>query len=279
MQTNQVVEPRAGELISGSAAASGMALVAFGLVIAPLATMLARRLFPGRNVFFARWGFSHAALVFLFLAAAMLAAPFVFAALEIRDPSDVQKLAVQSVLCLPCAALIFGLARAMDPDGVRALGFRSSHWARALAVGVLAYLVAAPTLLGVEICWRWLLETLDASYVEQGLVTTARGLHGGQLALFAVLGTLVAPFFEELIFRAFLQPLLVQNLGDRWGVVVAALLFEAAHFNLAAFLPIFVLGMVLGATMLRTQRFIAPWAIHALHNAVALWILTAAPSA
>ena len=81
-----------------------------------------------------------------------------------------------------------------------------------------AYVVAAPSLLGVEICWRWLLESIDASYAEQALVTTARALQGSQLLLFTVLGVFVAPFFEELVFRAFLQPLLVQNLGDRWGV-------------------------------------------------------------
>lgn len=282
MQSFEGVETSAATVpapVSGGAAAGGMALIAFGLVLAPLVIMLARRLFPGRNVFFARWGFSHVALVFLFSAVTMLAAPLLTQALDWSEPTVVQALAVQSILSLPIVALILGVSQAVDPDGWRSLGFRGGQWGRALAVGLLAYAVAAPALLGLETCWRWLLESFDASYAEQLLVTKARALDGPQLWLFAALGTLVAPFLEELVFRAFLQPLLVQNFGDRWGVVVTALLFALAHFNLAAFAPIFALGLVLGMVMLRTQRFVAPWAIHALHNGLALWILSSAPNA
>ncbi len=42
----------------------------------------------------------------------------------------------------------------------------------------------------------------------------------------------------------------------------------AALHGPSAFLPIFGLSLVLGAVMLRTQRLVAAWGIHALHNGI-----------
>ena len=88
----------------------------------------------------------------------------------------------------------------------------------------------------------------------------------------------VLPFFEELIFRGFLQPLLVQNLGDRGGVFLTSLVFALPHGD-SAFLPIFGLALLLGSLKLRTQRLSAPFAVHALHNAIVFALLGSAGGA
>jgi membrane protease YdiL (CAAX protease family) len=88
----------------------------------------------------------------------------------------------------------------------------------------------------------------------------------------AALVIFVLPFFEELVFRGFLQPLFVQNLGDRGGVFLTSLVFAIPHGD-SAFLPIFGLALLLGSLKLRTQRLSAPYAVHALHNAVAFVLL------
>lgn len=266
-----------GEPVSSAAAAQGMALVAFGLAVAPLAAWAARRLFPGRNVFFARWGFSHVAIVLAFTAVLLFGARLALSAVEVSELSATGALVLQSVLFLPVAALVFAIAGARDPDGWRSLGLHRGRWGRAMGVGALAYVVAAPAMVGLQACWHWLLDRYGIEYSAQHLVEQARALDGADLAVFAVLAVLVAPFFEELLFRAFLQPLLVQNLGDRGGVAVTAFLFALMHGSLAAFTPIFALGLVLGMVMLRTQRLAAPWTLHALHNGLTLWMLTAFP--
>jgi membrane protease YdiL (CAAX protease family) len=267
------------ELLAGPTLAQGLALLAFGLAVAPLAVRAARWIHPGRNVFFARWGFSHVALALLVAAVMMASSSLVLAALEWTRPDTVQLLFVQSALMLPVAALIFGVANAADPDGWRSLGLRPGGWGRAVAVGVLAYLAALPSLSGLQALWRVLLDSAGIGYSEQELVAQARTLDGARLWAFAFLAVGVAPFLEELVFRAFLQPLLVQNLGDKGGVIAAAFLFALAHASFGAFLPLLALGIVLGSVMLRTQRLVAPWALHAAHNGLTLWLLSSAGAA
>ena len=99
------------------------------------------------------------------------------------------------------------------------------------------------------------------------MATWIGSLSGGARALSALLVILVLPFFEELIFRGFLQPLFVQNLGDRGGVFLASLVFAVLHGD-SAFLPIFCLALLLGSLKLRTQSLASCFAVHALHNAV-----------
>ena len=50
------------------------------------------------------------------------------------------------------------------------------------------------------------------------------------LVLVAIFGSVVAPVCEELLFRGFLQPLLVRSLGAVAGIVATALPFGLLHF-------------------------------------------------
>jgi membrane protease YdiL (CAAX protease family) len=51
------------------------------------------------------------------------------------------------------------------------------------------------------------------------------------LVLVAIFGSIVAPVCEELLFRGFLQPLLVRSLGAVAGIVATALPFGLLHFQ------------------------------------------------
>jgi membrane protease YdiL (CAAX protease family) len=51
------------------------------------------------------------------------------------------------------------------------------------------------------------------------------------LILVAIFGTIVAPVCEELMFRGFLQPLLVRSLGATAGILATALPFGLLHFQ------------------------------------------------
>lgn len=262
--------------LSGAVAAQALALTVLALALAPLGVRLARLVHPGRNVFFARWGFSHVALALLLSAAALAAAGPLAQALDLAPLSTLHALVLQCALLFPTVALIVALAAQLDPDGWRSLGLRASGSVSAIASGLIGYVCAIPGLLGLQGLARFAIERSGLEFKAQALADYASGLAGAELALFALLAVVVAPLVEEVLFRAFLQPLLVQNLGDRGGVAVTALLFAAAHANLASFLPIFALGIVLGATMLRTQRLAAPFVVHAVHNGLTLLLVTSA---
>jgi membrane protease YdiL (CAAX protease family) len=250
---------------TAAAATVGLVLVLVSVALAPAGVALARRLVPGRIVFFARWGFSHVGLAVLaYFALAIGAASLPAIGVKLETP--VELVTLGAGLQLATVAVVVSFARRLDPRGARCLGLESGGWGRAGALGVASYLLALPGIAGLMAISSWLWPALGLEAEPQEVLKLVLGLDGVELAYVSFLAVVVVPLFEEVLFRAFLQPLLVQNLGDRGGVVVTALLFAALHANLFAALPIFALALVLGSVMLRTQRLAACWLVHALHN-------------
>jgi len=84
--------------------------------------------------------------------------------------------------------------------------------------------------------------------------------------LLGVLAILLAPAAEELLFRGILYPAIKQAGYPRlamWGV---SLVFACIHFNLATFVPLFVLALMLTALYERTDNLLGPISAHALFN-------------
>ncbi|MCK6447010.1 MAG: CPBP family intramembrane metalloprotease [Planctomycetes bacterium] len=256
----------------------GVALVLAGLALAPLGVATIRRLFDGRNVFFARWGFMNALWVALVLVGTSASVNSVAQdVLGERWDGMTQRLA--GVLSfLPASALIAWYALSKDPKGLACLGFWPGRKLQSVAVGLLGYVGWVPILLGTALLWPWVVDALGGEYRPQEVATSLLALDGERFWIAVVAAVALQPFFEELVFRAFLQPLLVQNLGDRGGVFLTSALFAAAH-GWNAFLPIFGFSLLLGMLMLRTQRLVGVWAVHALHNALVIYLLTSVPAA
>jgi membrane protease YdiL (CAAX protease family) len=95
------------------------------------------------------------------------------------------------------------------------------------------------------------------------------------MALLAVTAVFLAPLFEEMIFRGFLQPLLSRTLGAALGVLVTALLFGGLHASeysgawqyVAA---ITVVGIALGVLRAKTNSIIPGTVMHGCFNAVSV---------
>ena len=252
-------------------------LLAAGLVMARLVASLARVLVPGRNQFFARWGFSKASLVLAAFLLAQLLVPVLIALAGIEPTLTVSLLAM-AVVHLGPALLVVRLARQLDPEGVRCLGLRLEGTTRAVLFGVVSYLLLLPGLLGVLLLSPQLLEAVGIEPAPQEALVGFLELEPDARLLPLFLAVLVLPFFEELLFRGFLQPLLVQNFREVGGLVVTSLLFAVLH-GTSAFLPVFALSLILGGVMLRTQRLLAAWAVHAVHNGLPLWLALSVPDA
>jgi membrane protease YdiL (CAAX protease family) len=86
------------------------------------------------------------------------------------------------------------------------------------------------------------------------------------LACFALTAIVLAPLFEETLFRGVLLPVLGRQLGALTAVLLSAALFAAAHLSLSELLPLFVLGCGLGWLRLRSGRLSASVLMHALWN-------------
>tara|TARA_Y100001968_G_scaffold310906_1_gene332303 strand:+ start:7186 stop:8529 length:1344 start_codon:yes stop_codon:yes gene_type:complete len=90
------------------------------------------------------------------------------------------------------------------------------------------------------------------------------------LALGLLLTTtiILAPFFEELIFRGALLPVLGKRLGRFGGVIVSAFIFGLAHLSVGELPALFVLGIGLGVLRISSGRLLPCALMHSLWNGV-----------
>ena len=260
-----------GLLVSGATAEVGAILSVTGLAIAPVALAVVRRLAPPRkSVFLPRWGFGQVALVVLF--AALLLAGVAFVGLPPAEEGPLADLVVTALVLGACAALVAVVAARRDPSGLRSLGLWQGGQLRSAVAGVVGYAMLLPAILGVGLLWPFLLESVGVRYETQLVLEAMRDLQPGERPFALLLGCGVMPLLEELLFRSFLQPLLVRRLSEVLGVLATSFVFAALH-GTGAFLPIFVLSLLLGTLMLRTQRLLAVWSVHALHNGIMFLLL------
>ncbi len=142
------------------------------------------------------------------------------------------------------------------------LGWRRSHFNLALAaVGgiLLAFLVSA---------LAYLLHTPQVPSPVESLMGSP-----ALLATFGVMAVTVAPLFEELLFRGFLQPLLSRTFGVVAGILITAVLFGSLHAPEYSFawqyaVAVSVVGAVLGWVRAASNSIIPSTVMHGSYNAV-----------
>ena len=82
------------------------------------------------------------------------------------------------------------------------------------------------------------------------------------------------PLGEELLFRRLVQGVLARHLSVAVAILLAGMLFGAAHLTPWVLLPISSLGILLGVLAHRSGTITAPWLGHALFNLFSFLELT-----
>jgi uncharacterized protein len=106
-----------------------------------------------------------------------------------------------------------------DRPVLSSLGWRPSRFSPLLAVGCGVALAILLSLVGYAIH-----TPKDVKSPLDDLTATP-----GMLALFGLMAVTIAPLFEEMFFRGFVQPLLSRSLGTFAGVGVTAVVFGSLH--------------------------------------------------
>jgi membrane protease YdiL (CAAX protease family) len=88
------------------------------------------------------------------------------------------------------------------------------------------------------------------------------------LAVLAVV--ILAPIAEEVFFRGVVFNALLREAGSRWAYIGSAALFAVIHLELVAMLPLFGLGLALAWVYQRSRNLLAPIAMHATVNGLAV---------
>ena len=146
-------------------------------------------------------------------------------------------------------------------------GWLQWHWrplASALSRALLQVLLVLPLVALVG----WLLERLvgDPGGSNPLLELVLNSANPLALLCFAITALVLAPLFEETLFRGVLLPVLAQRWGGPAAVVVSALLFGIAHLSLGELPPLFVLGLGLGWLRLQSGRLGPSVLMHSLWN-------------
>jgi len=272
-----------GEALAGPAWGDPLVVACVVVVAAAsiaAASLLARRLRHGMPLVTARprrpvpWNGTDVAVVFI---GYLVVTSLVISAWTLdrasAEPSLVAGLRANLVVVAGSTAFALAHLRRRGAD-LESLGLACDCW-RAdlrLALGGLA-LVVGP-LLGLSS-----LLDLIVPYRHPLIDLLAVDRSGPTLALVIVTAVVAAPVAEELFFRRILQGWLETRLpgGDgRAAIAVSALCFALAHLGQGlAYLPLFLLGLVLGCIARQTGSIVACTLLHALFNAVSVGLVLA----
>ncbi len=140
----------------------------------------------------------------------------------------------------------------------------------AAVAGLLTALAFLPVSLGTGMLQTWLYGLLEVEFRTQDIVMKALQGSAGQFAAVAAFGVLVAPVFEEIVFRGFLHAGLRTRLGPAAAAFVAAAAFSGSHFERDAFPALLLMGLFLSDLRERTGGLTAPIAMHACYNAYSM---------
>ncbi|XP_030530237.1 uncharacterized protein LOC115740783 [Rhodamnia argentea] len=87
------------------------------------------------------------------------------------------------------------------------------------------------------------------------------------MALYALVVTVCAPVWEEIVFRGFLLPSLTKYMPVWCAILVSSVAFALAHFNGQRMLPLIFLGVVMGLLFTRSRNLLPSMLLHSLWNA------------
>ncbi len=146
------------------------------------------------------------------------------------------------------------------------LQWRLQPWGSALLQAGRGWLMVMPLVL----LTGWLMGLLlgDQGGSNPLLELVLRSKDPLALMLLATTAVILAPLFEELVFRGALLPVLAKSFGPVWGVLTSALVFGVAHLSVGELPPLFVLGLGLGLLRLSSGRLLPCVLMHSLWNGV-----------
>ncbi|HWC59110.1 MAG TPA: CPBP family glutamic-type intramembrane protease [Verrucomicrobiae bacterium] len=145
------------------------------------------------------------------------------------------------------------------------LGIRPWH---ALLTGICAGALVLYPVLGLNGFFFHLFDKLSLHPHEQQQVEILR--HADSLLARVALGfgtVFIAPVAEEVIFRGILYPVIKRRFSQQIALWGTACLFGAIHLNLAGFVPLMLLAVILAMLYEYTGNLLAPIAVHCVFNA------------
>jgi len=135
----------------------------------------------------------------------------------------------------------------------------------AIIQGIKGWLTIVPFVLLISLIMNSLIDNQNGSNPLLEIVLNNKNNYLSFFLLF-VTTTLLAPLFEEIIFRGILLPTLSRDFGVISGIIVSAFIFALAHLSLGEMPPLFILGIGLAITRIASGSLFSSVIMHSLWN-------------
>jgi membrane protease YdiL (CAAX protease family) len=193
----------------------------------------------------------------------------------LADIQDWQKAAVIN-LCVLIAGLVgiavmVAIARRHFARGLKGLGLKAGAIPKDIVWAFINLVSIAPVFSAAFVLTLIVARVLVGAgwempkHEELEMITEYSELPLRVLLIVTAVG--VAPVFEELLFRGFVQTMILSYLRKPWlSIVVASAIFAAAHANPTHWPALFVLSMCMGYSYEKSGSLFRPIFVHALFN-------------
>jgi sodium transport system permease protein len=104
-------------------------------------------------------------------------------------------------------------------------------------------------------------------------IDNGKTLDTTQMLTYLLAFALVPALCEEIAFRGFILRGLHQGFRPRNAVLLSSFFFALFHMNVFLFLPMFVLGVILGLLTIRSRSLLPAISFHLLHNSVLIVLI------
>jgi hypothetical protein len=188
---------------------------------------------------------------------------------------------VQGVAEVLAIAYILAVLPSLSMLSLREIGFRrgtSRDWGIA-GLGIVAMFVVVTVAAGA-------LTNILHFKTPEVAIAIYQHANSANKVLFVLFGVILAPVFEEFVFRIFLFNVFRKWFGTAWGIGLSSILFGLAHWQppnvpamyLSITFPLMLGGALLAYVYYRTGKAWASIVTHGAFNAVTFLALTLVPS-
>lgn len=143
-----------------------------------------------------------------------------------------------------------------------------------VGMGVMFYLAALPFIVFYTFVYQAVLRGMGQEIMLQEVAQIVAGEQSFWMRVYlAGLAVVLAPLFEEILFRGIGLPLIARKWGAAAAVVIVSLFFAAIHFHLPSMMPLFVIAVAFSLAYIHSGSIMVPMVMHALFNGVNVAVL------
>lgn len=203
----------------------------------------------------------------------ILATSIAVALLKAPSPSTLILLQSIGVDAAGLGALAWGL-RARGLTWRLVFGLHAADLPRSIRLGIIFYLAILPLVFFSSFVYQGILTASGYPPTLQDIALLLTGDNSWGVRVYMLfVAVILAPLFEECVFRGVLLPLMARRFGVGPGIFLSSLLFASIHFHVPSMVPLCVVAVGFSLGYLYSGSLLVPVTMHALFNGVNLGLL------